>query len=76
MSQVVNSELVRVHKALRYFNLAKYEKNDVNTRDRARVRQDKTNRHSFDAVVVIEQALELLESESYVSKVARLYLLI
>jgi hypothetical protein len=75
MSQVINGEQLRVHKALRYFNLAKYEKNDVNRRDRARVRQDKTNRHSFDAVAVIEQALELLESSSYISKVAGLYLL-
>ncbi|HEY9772122.1 MAG TPA: telomere resolvase [Coleofasciculaceae cyanobacterium] len=75
MSQVVNGESVRVHKALRYFNLAKHEKNDVNTRDHTRVRQDKTNRHSFDAVAVIEQALELLESFSYISKIAGLYLL-
>ncbi|MGL4883252.1 MAG: telomere resolvase, partial [Waterburya sp.] len=32
---------VREHKALRYFNLADYEKQDVNSRDRTRVRQDK-----------------------------------
>ena len=63
------------HLALRYFNLAKHEKNDVNTRDRRRVTQDKTNRHSFDAVAVIEQARDLLESNSYISKVAGLYLL-
>ena len=33
------------------------------------------NRHSFDAVAVIEKALELLESFSYISKIAGLYLL-
>lgn len=66
---------VIVHKALRYFNLADYEKQDVNTRDRARVRQDKTNRHSFDPIPVIDKSLELLDSESYISKVAGLYLL-
>ena len=43
--------------------------------DRSRVREDKTNRHSFDAVAVIEKAKELLNSSSYVSKVAGLYLL-
>ena len=66
---------VREHKALRYFNLADYEKQDVNTRDRTRVRQDKTNRHSFDPIAVIEKSKELLLSESYIAKVAGLYLL-
>lgn len=66
---------VSQHKALKYFNLADYEKQDVNTRDRTRVTQDKTNRPSFDAVAVIERANRLLESSSYVSKVAGLYLL-
>lgn len=66
---------VRVHKALKFFNLADYEKRDVSTRDRSRVRQDKTNRPSFDAVAVLEQGVELLDSDSYVSKVAGLYLL-
>ena len=70
-----HGESVRIHNALRYFNLAKHEKNDVNTRDRRRVTQDKTNRHSFDAVAVIEQGLKLLGSSSYISKVAGLYLL-
>lgn len=73
--KVINGEKVYKHKALRYFNLAKHEKNDVNTRDRSRVRLDKTNRHSFNAVAVIEQAKELLKSSSYISKVAGLYLL-
>ena len=73
--KVINGEKVYKHKALRYFNLAKHEKNDVNTRDRSRVRLDKSNRHSFDAVAVIEQARELLQSDSYISKVAGLYLL-
>ena len=43
--------------------------------NRSRVREDKTNRPSFDAVAVLDQASELLESNSYVSKVAGLYLL-
>lgn len=73
--KIINGEKVYKHKALRYFNLSKHEKNDVNSRDRSRVRQDKTNRHSFDAVAAIEQALKLLESNSYISKVAGLYLL-
>ena len=74
-SKIINGENVRVHKALKFFNLADYEKKDVNTRDRARVSQDKTNRPSFDAVAVIDEAVNLLESDSYVSKVIGLYLL-
>ena len=66
---------VRVHKALKFFNLEQYEKRDVNQRDRQRVREDKTNRPSFDAVAVIDKAVELLEADSYISKVAGLYLL-
>ena len=73
--KVINGERVYQHKALKYFNLGKHEKNDVNQRDRRRVTQDKTNRHSFDAVAVIERGKELLESDSYISKVAGLYLL-
>lgn len=75
VSKIKNGRKIYQHKALNYFNLTDYEKQDVNTRDRSRVRQDKTNRHSFDAVAVIEKAKELLESESYVCKVAGLYLL-
>lgn len=74
-SQIKDGRQVRVHKALKFFNLAEYEKRDVSTRDRQRVRLDKTNRPSFDAVAVLDQAFELLESNSYVSKVAGLYLL-
>lgn len=74
-SIINNGRQEKVHKALRFFNLAEYEKRDVNTRDRSRVRQDKTNRPSFDAVAVIEQASSLLDSDSYISKVAGLYLL-
>lgn len=74
-SKIKQGRKVSQHKALKYFNLADYEKRDVNTRDRSRVRQDKTNRHSFDPLAVIEKAKKLLESESYVSKVAGLYLL-
>ena len=74
-AKIKNGRQVYLHKALRYFNLADYEKQDVNTRDRSRVRQDKTDRPSFDAVAVMEKALDLLKSESYVSKVAGLYLL-
>lgn len=72
---VKDGRQVRIHKALKFFNLADYEKRDVNRRDRTRVRQDKTNRPSFDAVAVLDQAVELLDFDSYVSKVAGLYLL-
>jgi integrase len=74
-NRIKNGRKVNQHKALKYFNLADYEKQDVNTRDRSRVRLDKINRPSFDAVAVIEKAQKLLKSESYVSKVAGLYLL-
>ena len=74
-NRIKQGRQVKQHKALKYFNLADYEKADVNTRDRSRVRQDKTDRPSFDAVEVIERGLSLLLSESYVSKVAGLYLL-
>lgn len=74
-SRIKQGRKVNLHKALKYFNLADYEKQDVNRRDRSRVTSDKTDRPSFDAVVVIERGLSLLESESYVSKVAGLYLL-
>ena len=73
--KIINGEKVYKHKALRYFNLGKHEKNDVNQRDRRRVTRDKTNRHSFDAVAVIERANELLKADSYISKIAGLYLL-
>ncbi|MDJ0570302.1 MAG: telomere resolvase [Pleurocapsa sp. MO_192.B19] len=73
--KIIDGAQVRQHKALRYFNLAEYEKRDVNTRDRARVRQDKSNRKSFDAVAVIDKSIELLELDSYICKVAGLYLL-
>lgn len=74
-SIINNGRQDKVHKALKFFNLAEYEKRDVNSRDRQRVRKDKTNRPSFDAVAVITRALVLLDSNSYVSKVAGLYLL-
>jgi hypothetical protein len=74
-SRIKQGRKVDQHKALKYFNLEDYEKQDVNTRDRSRVRLDKTNRPSFDGVAVIERANTLLDSESYVSKVAGLYLL-
>ena len=74
-ARIKNGRQVYQHKALKYFNLADYEKSDVNTRDRQRVRLDKTNRHSFNPVAVIDKALDLLDAESYVSKVAGLYLL-
>lgn len=75
VSRIKNGIQVKQHKALKYFNLANYEKQDVNRRDRHRVRLDKTNRHSFDPVAVIEKAKSLLESDSYIAKVAGLYLL-
>ena len=74
-SVIKHGKQVYQHKALKYFNLADYEKQDVNSRDRSRVRLDKTNRHSFNPIAVIDKSLELLESESYISKVAGLYLL-
>ena len=72
---IKHGEEVRIHKALKYFNLADYEKADVSLRDRERVVKDKSNRLSFNAIAVIDEALKLLESESYISKVAGLYLL-
>lgn len=75
ISRIKQGNKVREHKALKYFNLADYEKQDVNSRDRKRVRQDKTNRHSFNPIAVIDKSRELLDSESYISKVAGLYLL-
>ena len=74
-SVVSNGYKENRHKALKYFNLENHEKRDVNTRDRTRVKEDKSNRLSFDAIAVIDKALELIESESYISKVAGLYLL-
>lgn len=74
-SKIIDGERVYRHKALTYFNLTEYEKKDVTKRDRSRVSKDKRNRHSFDAVAVIEKASELLNSPSYISKVAGLYLL-
>ena len=73
--KIVDGMEVYKHKALKYFNLEEWEKKDVARRDRTRVKKDKRNRSSFDAVAVIERSLSLLESESYVSKVAGLYLL-
>jgi integrase len=75
ISKIKQGRQVYQHKAIKYFNLQDYEKQDVTKRDRSRVTLDKTNRPSFDAVAVIEKAQELLESESYVIKVAGLYLL-
>ncbi len=74
-SIIKNGSKIRVHKALKYFNLADYEKRDVNSRDRQRVTLDKSNRPSFHPVAMIEKSLQLIESESYISKVAGLYLL-
>ncbi|NJS16204.1 MAG: hypothetical protein HC787_02875 [Nostocaceae cyanobacterium CSU_2_110] len=74
-SKIKNGEKVYFHKALKFFNLEDYEKQDVTKRDRARVTKDKTNRSSFDAVKVIEKSLSLLSCESYIAKVAGLYLL-
>ena len=74
-SKIKNGEKIYLHKALKFFNLEDYEKQDVTRRDRSRVTKDKTNRPSFDAVKVIDTSLSLLDSESYISKVAGLYLL-
>lgn len=74
-SKIKNGSKVRFHKALRYFNLADYEKQDVNQRDRARVTSDKIDRPSFDPTAIIGKAKSLLKSNSYISKVAGLYLL-
>ena len=75
VSKIKNGRKVRFHKALRFFNLTDYEKQDVNQRDRARVTSDKIDRPSFDAIAVIKKAKSLLKSNSYISKVAGLYLL-
>ncbi len=75
LTVINNGRKDRSHKALKFFNLENYEKKDVAKRDRARVTQDKTNRPSFDAIAVIDKALSLLESNSYINKVAGLYLL-
>lgn len=72
---VRNGKKIRIHKALKYFNLAIHEKQDSNARDRQRVSLDKINRPSFNAVEVISKSYELLESKSYISKTAGLYLL-
>jgi integrase len=74
-SKIKQGREVKVHKALKYFNLADFEKQDVTTRDRSRVTLDKSDRQSFNPVAVIEKAKTLLESESYVSKTAGLYLI-
>lgn len=74
-SVIKNGKKQKIHKALKYFNLTDYEKKDVSTRDRARVKQDKRNRPTFDAIAVIDQAIELLDSDSYISKITGLYLL-
>ncbi|WP_013335134.1 telomere resolvase [Gloeothece verrucosa] len=75
ITEIKLGQKIQYHKALKYFNLADYEKVDVNQRDRNRVTKDKSNRPSFNAVEVIKKALELLDSGSYISKVAGLYLL-
>jgi hypothetical protein len=75
ISKIKQGNKIREHKALKYFNLLDYEKQDVNSRDRQRVREDKTNRHSFNPIALIHKSLELLDSESYIGKVAGLYLL-
>jgi hypothetical protein len=72
---IVDGESLRLHKALKSFNLADYEKKDVSSRDRKRVKKDKRNRPSFDAITVIDKSLELLDSDSYISKITGLYLL-
>ncbi|ELS05122.1 hypothetical protein Xen7305DRAFT_00048620 [Xenococcus sp. PCC 7305] len=74
-SKIKNGEKIYFHKALKYFNLEDYEKQDVTKRDRSRVTKDKTHRPSFNAVKVIETSLSLLDSESYISKTLGLYLL-
>ena len=74
-SRIKQGDKIKEHKALRYFNLAEHEKQDVNARDRQRIKQDKTHRNSFDPILVIEKSRKLIDSKSYTSKVAGLYLL-
>ena len=73
--QIYDGIEVRKHKALEYFNLTKYERKDCSIRRRKRVYDDKSDRKSFNAIEVIDTSFKLLESNSYINKVAGLYLL-
>lgn len=72
---VKKGQIVLTHKALKFLKLADYENDNANRQQLQRNLTDKGNRPSFDPVAVIEKALELLNSNSYISKVAGLYVL-
>ncbi len=72
---VKNGQRVRIHKALKYFNLQDYEKDVVKQQRLARDRKDKSDRPSFDAIAVIQKAESLLIARSYVARLAGLYVL-
>ena len=74
-SSVKNGQRVRIHKALKYFNLEDYEKDMVKQQRLARDKKDKSDRPNFAPIRVIEKAESLLTAKSYVSKVAGLYVL-
>ncbi|MGL6341547.1 MAG: protelomerase family protein [Waterburya sp.] len=74
-SMVKNGQRIRIHKALKFFNLQDYEKDEVKQQRLARDRRDKSDRPSFDAIAVIAKAESLLTAKSYVSKLAGLYVL-
>lgn len=74
-STVKNGQRVRIHKALKYFNLEDYEKDVVKQQRLARDKKDKSDRPSFDAISVIEKAESLLAARSYVARLAGLYVL-
>ena len=74
-STVKNGQRVRIHKALRFFNLQDYEKDEVKQQRLARDKRDKSDRPSFDAIAVIEKAEFLLAARSYVARLAGLYVL-
>lgn len=74
-STVKNGQRVRLHKALKFFNLEDYEKDEVKQQRLARDKKDKSDRPSFDAISVIEKAESLLTARSYVARLAGLYVL-
>jgi hypothetical protein len=74
-SLVKNGQRVRIHQALKFFNLQDYEKEQVKQQRLARDKRDKSDRPSFDAIAVIEKAESLLLAKSYISKLAGIYVL-
>jgi hypothetical protein len=71
-SIIKNGEYVRIHKALRYFNLADYEKMNVAQQKINKTTSDKSDLISFEGQAYINKSLELLDSESYISRLTGL----